>query len=636
MVVLAPEDDQGGDPPPRRASRGTRRRRGDGYCPACLRAGGVTQPLVTAAWLRERLGDAGPARGRLPLPARRARRGRSSGEAATSPAPRTSTSTAISRARRASAAGIRCPTGGLRGRGRRAGIGPDTLVIAYDEAAEGGAARLWWLLRHFGHDRGAVLDGGLRGWREAGGPLRGGRGGDRARRLSAPRRPADRHGRRATEAARGRGRAFLDARAPERYAREVEPIDPVAGASPARATCRSATRPGGRFLRPTSSAPASRPPAVRRGRSCGLLRLGRHRVPCSLPPPRSAGLGGRRLTPVLERVVRARACPWRGRSRPLASGALSGRSRGGRGVARVLRASPRSAAVASGGSTRRQHLHLVPAAGAHASCGSSRRRRRPPGAASAGVLHALSARRSACASASVDGAPHGAARPQRRSAGRSCGAVHGHRRDARPARSPPRQRAHPASATPLRREMKRLGPRRSPASGRHWLEWSRRAERQPAPSPLPAARSHRVSGGPPHPRAPCAPDGPGCRRRPVPSTPRATMASDALDQARHRRRRRGRPRRARGALALRALAFAAASRTASGSPRSPRTPRRRRSPARRERPRPGGGGPARGQRDARRRAGGDRGVRSRGERRGGAGAARGSAPRAGAARDGRR
>ena len=57
---------------------------------------------------------------------------------------------------------------------RRAGIGADTLVVAYDEAAEGGAARLWWLLRHFGHTDVTVLDGGLRGWREQGGELRGG------------------------------------------------------------------------------------------------------------------------------------------------------------------------------------------------------------------------------------------------------------------------------------------------------------------------------------------------------------------------------------------------------------------------------------------------------------------------------
>src|SRR4051812_28927901 len=53
----------------------------------------------------------------------------------------------------------------------RAGIGAGTVVVAYDEAGDGGAARLWWLLRHFGHPAAAVLDGGLRAWREAGGAL---------------------------------------------------------------------------------------------------------------------------------------------------------------------------------------------------------------------------------------------------------------------------------------------------------------------------------------------------------------------------------------------------------------------------------------------------------------------------------
>jgi thiosulfate/3-mercaptopyruvate sulfurtransferase len=51
----------------------------------------------------------------------------------------------------------------------RAGIGPDTLVVAYGSLS--GAERLWWLLRHFGHDDCAVLLGGLDAW---GGPLRGG------------------------------------------------------------------------------------------------------------------------------------------------------------------------------------------------------------------------------------------------------------------------------------------------------------------------------------------------------------------------------------------------------------------------------------------------------------------------------
>ena len=46
----------------------------------------------------------------------------------------------------------------------RSGIGPGTLVVAYDEGMTGGAARLWWLLRHFGHDSAAVLEGGLGIW----------------------------------------------------------------------------------------------------------------------------------------------------------------------------------------------------------------------------------------------------------------------------------------------------------------------------------------------------------------------------------------------------------------------------------------------------------------------------------------
>jgi len=51
----------------------------------------------------------------------------------------------------------------------RAGIGADTLVVAYGSL--GGAERLWWLLRHFGHDDCAVLVGGIDAW---GGALRGG------------------------------------------------------------------------------------------------------------------------------------------------------------------------------------------------------------------------------------------------------------------------------------------------------------------------------------------------------------------------------------------------------------------------------------------------------------------------------
>jgi thiosulfate/3-mercaptopyruvate sulfurtransferase len=48
----------------------------------------------------------------------------------------------------------------------RAGIGAGVLVVAY--GTMGGAERLWWLLRHFGHDQCGVLLGGIDAW---GGPL---------------------------------------------------------------------------------------------------------------------------------------------------------------------------------------------------------------------------------------------------------------------------------------------------------------------------------------------------------------------------------------------------------------------------------------------------------------------------------
>ncbi len=54
----------------------------------------------------------------------------------------------------------------------RLGIGDDTLVIAYDNMGFPlGAARLWWALSYYGHERVRVLDGGLRQWRAENRPL---------------------------------------------------------------------------------------------------------------------------------------------------------------------------------------------------------------------------------------------------------------------------------------------------------------------------------------------------------------------------------------------------------------------------------------------------------------------------------
>lgn len=51
------------------------------------------------------------------------------------------------------------------------GIGPGTTVIVYDSALGQWAARFWWLLRAFGHDSAAVLDGGLTAWRAGDRPI---------------------------------------------------------------------------------------------------------------------------------------------------------------------------------------------------------------------------------------------------------------------------------------------------------------------------------------------------------------------------------------------------------------------------------------------------------------------------------
>lgn len=49
------------------------------------------------------------------------------------------------------------------------GIGDDTDVIVYDSGYV--SARLWWMLRSFGHEKVRILDGGLRNWRAEGRPI---------------------------------------------------------------------------------------------------------------------------------------------------------------------------------------------------------------------------------------------------------------------------------------------------------------------------------------------------------------------------------------------------------------------------------------------------------------------------------
>ncbi len=113
------------------------------------------------------------------------------------------------------------------------GLTPTTQVIVYDADNGAFAARLWWLLRWVGHSAVAVLDGGMKAWREAGLP----ESQDVPKRSASQFvvRPDDSLWLRAEDVqgkltdARWR---LLDARAPERYAGKVEPIDPVAGHVP--------------------------------------------------------------------------------------------------------------------------------------------------------------------------------------------------------------------------------------------------------------------------------------------------------------------------------------------------------------------------------------------------------------------
>ena len=112
----------------------------------------------------------------------------------------------------------------------RAGIGEGVFVVAYDQGMTGGAARLWWLLRHYGHDDVAVLRGGLEAWI---GPLRAGEEEIQAAEFVPRAREDDVITAEELESRLGTNRlVLLDARAPERYRGESEPIDPVAGHIP--------------------------------------------------------------------------------------------------------------------------------------------------------------------------------------------------------------------------------------------------------------------------------------------------------------------------------------------------------------------------------------------------------------------
>lgn len=118
----------------------------------------------------------------------------------------------------------------------RLGIDASTQVVAYD--AENGmyASRLWWMLKWLGHDAVAVLNGGFAKWMAEQRPVSTAPSTRAARTFTPAPRPsmivtaAEVPGVTASASAR-----LVDARAPERFRGDVEPLDPVAGHIPGAA-----------------------------------------------------------------------------------------------------------------------------------------------------------------------------------------------------------------------------------------------------------------------------------------------------------------------------------------------------------------------------------------------------------------
>ncbi|KUH67894.1 thiosulfate sulfurtransferase [Mycolicibacterium novocastrense] len=122
----------------------------------------------------------------------------------------------------------------LEAAARRWGVRAGTPVVVYDDWNRAGSARAWWVLTAAGIDDVRILDGGLAAWTAVGRQLESGIV------EPAPGNVTVAHddlydGARPTvtaDALLEPGRLVLDARAPERFRGDVEPVDPVAGHIP--------------------------------------------------------------------------------------------------------------------------------------------------------------------------------------------------------------------------------------------------------------------------------------------------------------------------------------------------------------------------------------------------------------------
>lgn len=113
----------------------------------------------------------------------------------------------------------------------RLGIDASKHVVVYDQNSGMFASRMWWMLRWLGHEAVALMDGGIEKWVREGRPV--------TTDVETP-SPATFTPREAAttvdadevaEALQGK-QVLVDARAPERFRGETEPLDPIAGHIP--------------------------------------------------------------------------------------------------------------------------------------------------------------------------------------------------------------------------------------------------------------------------------------------------------------------------------------------------------------------------------------------------------------------
>ncbi len=147
----------------------------------------------------------------------------------------------------------------------RLGASPEEEVVIYDDVAGVIAARMWWMLRSIGNDNGRVLNGGFATWLDQGRAVETG--------WSPPTRAAYPPVGGFTGVVtldQLDGRTVVDARSPERYRGETEPVDPKAGHIPGALSVPTAVNlDGNGLMRRPSELAATYSPLDHPVMSCG-------------------------------------------------------------------------------------------------------------------------------------------------------------------------------------------------------------------------------------------------------------------------------------------------------------------------------------------------------------------------------